>query len=168
MRDLREWQALARQPGRQCCIAIMELDGIRQIVETHGDSASARMIVSAVNIVAANLRLTDRVFRYDTGKVLIRLSGTDLASGKKLLMRLRETVARTGSPRIAAEGMDTPVTASFGVALLDPEVDVLESIDRADQALTLAKTAGRNRVIAWSRRSQRRAVAADRGQDVEG
>ena len=31
----------------------------------------------------------------------------------------------------------------------DPEVDALESLDRADQALTLAKTAGRNRVIVW-------------------
>jgi hypothetical protein len=28
-------------------------------------------------------------------------------------------------------------------------VDALESIDRADQALTLAKAAGRNRMIAW-------------------
>ncbi len=40
-------------------------------------------------------------------------------------------------------------TASFGLALLDPEVSVLESIDRADQALLLAKAAGRNRVISW-------------------
>jgi predicted signal transduction protein with EAL and GGDEF domain len=41
------------------------------------------------------------------------------------------------------------VTASFGIALLDPDVDALESIDRANQALTLAKTAGRNRMIVW-------------------
>jgi hypothetical protein len=33
--------------------------------------------------------------------------------------------------------------------LLDPEVTVTESIDRADQALLLAKTAGRNRAISW-------------------
>jgi PleD family two-component response regulator len=41
------------------------------------------------------------------------------------------------------------MTASFGVAMLDPVVDALESIDRADQALTLAKTTGRNRMIVW-------------------
>ena len=148
MRDLREWHALARQPRRQCCIAIMELDGIREIAATHGHSASAKMIVSAVNIVAANVRLTDKVFRYDAGRALIRLSGTDIASGTKLLMRLRETVGH-GVSRLATESLETPATVSFGIALLDPEVDVLESIDRADQALTLAKTAGRNRVIAW-------------------
>jgi hypothetical protein len=38
---------------------------------------------------------------------------------------------------------------SFGVAPLDPEVDVLESLDRAGHALTLAKTAGRNQMICW-------------------
>jgi hypothetical protein len=35
------------------------------------------------------------------------------------------------------------------MALLDPEVEAMESIDRADQALTLAKVAGGNRVVIW-------------------
>jgi diguanylate cyclase (GGDEF)-like protein len=148
MRDLREWHALARQPGRQCCIAVMELDGAREINATHGHSAGARVLVTAVKVIAAHLRLTDKVFRYDAGKFLIRLSGTDLASAKTLIMRLRETVTH-GVASVGADGVAFPVTASFGIALLDPEVDALESIDRADQALTLARTAGRNRVIAW-------------------
>jgi len=41
------------------------------------------------------------------------------------------------------------MTASFGIAMLDPEVDALVSVDRAEQALTLAKAAGRNRMITW-------------------
>ena len=41
------------------------------------------------------------------------------------------------------------MSASFGLALLDPESSVEESIERADQALLLAKTAGRNRAISW-------------------
>jgi diguanylate cyclase (GGDEF)-like protein len=148
MRDLREWHALARQPGRQCSIAVVELDGAREIIATHGHSAGARALVTAVNVIAAHLRLTDKVFRYDEGKFLIRLSGTDLASAKTLIMRLRETVTH-GVASAGAAGVAFPVTASFGIALLDPEVDALESIDRADQALTLARTAGRNRVIVW-------------------
>jgi diguanylate cyclase len=148
VRDLREWHALARQPGRQCCIAVMELDGAREITATHGHAAGAHALVTAVKVIAAHLRLTDKVFRYDAGKFLIRLSGTDLASAKTLIMRLRETVTH-GVAAVGADGVAFPVTASFGIALLDPEVDALESIDRADQALTLAKTAGRNRVIVW-------------------
>jgi diguanylate cyclase (GGDEF)-like protein len=148
VRDLREWHALARLPGRQCCIALMELDDVRGINETHGYSVGAQALVTAVKIVAAHLRLTDKVFRYDDCKFLIRLSGTDLASGKKVIMRLRDAVTHGLTP-VGADGVAIPMTASFGMALLDPEVDALESIDRADQALTLAKVAGRNRMITW-------------------
>ena len=148
IRDLREWHALARQPGRQCCIAVMELDDMQEINAAQGYSAGAQTLVTAVKVIAAHLRLTDRVFRYERNRFLIRLSGTDLASAKTLIMRLRETVTH-GVASAGADGVAFPVTASFGIALLDPEVDALESIDRADQALTLARTAGRNRVIAW-------------------
>jgi hypothetical protein len=33
--------------------------------------------------------------------------------------------------------------------MLDPEASVEESIDRADKALLVAKSAGRNRIVAW-------------------
>jgi len=148
VRDLREWHALARQPGRQCCIALMELDDIREINATHGFSVGAQALVTAVKIIAARLRLSDKVFRYDGTKFLIRLSGTELARGKTVFMRLRDAVTR-GLTSIGTEGVAYHVTVSFGIAMLDPEVDALESVDRADQALTLAKTVGRNRMITW-------------------
>jgi len=148
LRDLREWHALSRQPGRQCCIALMELDDVQQLNAMHGAATGTKALVTAVRIVAAHLRLSDKVFRYDESRFLIRLSGTDLASGKTVIMRLREAVTR-GLTTVGADGVVFNVTASFGIAMLDPEVDALESIDRADQALTLAKTAGRSRMIVW-------------------
>jgi len=65
-----------------------------------------------------------------------------------VIVRLREAVTH-GLTSVGADGVAFHVTASFGIALLDPAVDALESIDRADQALTLAKVAGRNRMITW-------------------
>ena len=41
------------------------------------------------------------------------------------------------------------VTASFGLALLDPHLPVEQSIARADKALYAAKARGRNRTITW-------------------
>jgi diguanylate cyclase (GGDEF)-like protein len=148
VRDLREWHALARQPGRQCCVALMEFDDPKAKGAVHGDSAGATPLVKAVKIVAAHLRLSDKVFRYDERKFLIRLSGTDLSSGKTVIMRVRDAVAR-GLSSIGADGIQCQMTASFGIAMLDPEVDALVSVDRAEQALTLAKAAGRNRMITW-------------------
>ena len=83
VRDLREWHALARQPGRQCCIALMELDDVRKIDAAHGHSVDAQTLVTAVKIIAAHLRLSDKVFRYDESKFLIRLSGTDLCPARR-------------------------------------------------------------------------------------
>ena len=82
----------------------------------------AQALVTAVKIIAAHLRLTDKVFRYDASKFLIRLSGTDLATGKKVIMRLREALTH-GLTSVGADGVAFHVTASFGIALLDPEVD---------------------------------------------
>jgi PleD family two-component response regulator len=41
-------------------------------------------------------------------------------------------------------------TASFGVAPLDPDCSVEQSLDNADQALCAAKSAGRNRAQLWT------------------
>ena len=148
MRDLREWHALARHRDRRCCIALMELDDVRDGNAALGRSLGARAQVAAVKIVAAHLRLSDKVFRYDASKFLIRLSGTELEPGKTVIQRLRDSVAR-GLRSIGDDGAAVHLTASFGIAMLDPDVDALESVDRADQALTLARTAGRNRMIVW-------------------
>lgn len=148
VRDLREWHALTRLPGRQCCIALMEVDDVLNINATHGYSVGAQALVTAVKIIAAQLRHPDKVFRYDASKFLIRLSGTNLTAGKAVITRLRDAVAR-GLTLVGADGVAVHLTASFGMASLDPEVDAMESIDRADQALTLAKVAGGNRMITW-------------------
>ena len=145
MRDLREWHALVRHRNRRCCIALMELDDDRA---APGRSLDARTQVAAVKIVTAHLRLSDKVFRRDASRFLIRLSGTELEPAKSVVQRLRLAVARGLQP--AREGEPSPErTASFGIAMLDPAVEVMECIDRAEQALTLARTAGRNRMIVW-------------------
>jgi PleD family two-component response regulator len=76
------------------------------------------------------------------------LPGADLATAHAVITRVRD--ALSGKLLIAgADGTTLQVTASFGLALLDPDDDVEQSIARSDQALLLAKTAGRNRAIAW-------------------
>jgi PleD family two-component response regulator len=63
--------------------------------------------------------------------------------------RLRDGLATQLIIGVGGSGPALQVTASFGLALIDPDVAVLESIGRADQALLLAKSTGRARIVRW-------------------
>jgi diguanylate cyclase len=145
---LREWQELAKRQVQPCCIVFMDLDHFKDINDRYGHHVGDEVLAGAVRCLSHCLRPYDKVFRYGGDEFLICLPGADLAIGQTVIKRVRESLA--GPPLVVGpEGIALQVTASFGLALLDPEVSVEDAIERADQALLLAKTAGRNRAISW-------------------
>jgi len=145
---LREWHALARQGIKQSCIVFMELDHLAAINDAYGHKVGDQAMIGAVRYLNEHLRPLDKVFRYGGNEFLIALPGADLATGRTVITRVREGLAEK-LLIVGPSGTAIHVTASFGLALLDPDVGVMDSIERADQALLLAKAAGRNRAISW-------------------
>lgn len=88
------------------------------------------------------------MYRYGGEEFLVCLPNTQLATAESLINRLRERLA-THAIDVDKHGRIT-VTASFGVAVLEPGDDVNLAIEHADHALLCAKSKGRNRVCAWS------------------
>ena len=145
---LREWRELARRNVQQCCIAFMDLDHLKEINDRHGHGVGDQVLAGVVRHVTEHLRPYDKVFRYGGDEFLISLPGADLEIGKKVIGHIREQIA--AAPHIASPaGYPVATTASFGLALLEPDISVEDSIDRADKALLVAKAAGRNRVCSW-------------------
>jgi diguanylate cyclase (GGDEF)-like protein len=87
------------------------------------------------------------VYRYGGEEFLICLTDTDVETGHAIVDRLREELASL--PFEASGKGKFHVTASFGLAALDPDMAVERSIDRADKALYRAKAEGRNCVVGW-------------------
>lgn len=146
--DLHKRRALAQRGVQQCCIAFMDIDQLKRINDTHGHPVGDSVLAGTIRYLSDHLRPDDKVYRYGGDEFLIALSGADLATGQKVITRVRKGLAK-GLAVLGPGGVAVHVTASFGLALLDPEVGVTESVDRADQALLLAKTAGHNRAISW-------------------
>ena len=67
--------------------------------------------------------------------------------GFETLERLRVELSLL--PHDVQAGEPLRVTASFGLAPLEPGIPVEETIERADKALYGAKEAGRNRGLIW-------------------
>ncbi|MGB7904892.1 MAG: diguanylate cyclase [Steroidobacteraceae bacterium] len=148
LRELREWHELAKRHVQTCCLVFMDLDHFKDINDRCGHHVGDAVLAGAVRFLIQHLRPYDKVFRYGGDEFLIALPGADLALGQMAIRRVRDGLER--QPLVSGpDGSGLPVTASFGLALLDPEVSIEESIERADQALLLAKTAGRNRAISW-------------------
>jgi diguanylate cyclase (GGDEF)-like protein len=146
--ELREWHELARRGVQQCCIVFMDLDHLKEINDTCGHVVGDRVLAGAVQYVTGHLRPYDKVFRYGGDEFLVSLPGIDLPNAQHLVERIREGFGRAPFV-IGADGSPIHATASFGLAPLDPNVSVEESIDRADKALLMAKGAGRDRAISW-------------------
>ena len=91
------------------------------------------------------LRAQDMAARYGGEELLLLLPDTTQAAALELAERLRQAIA---TMRVRCDPVQLSVTASFGVAQLQPGQSAEQWIERADLALYRAKRQGRNQVCA--------------------
>lgn len=144
---LREQQELVKRHAQVCYIAMMDLDNFKAINDLHGHSAGDRVLAASVHYLIKHLRPYDKVFRYGGEEFLLCIPYTELTPGYGRVRELGEGLAALEID-IGGEEL-VHISASFGLALLDPDIPVEKSIDRADKALYAAKSAGKNCVQIW-------------------
>lgn len=145
---MREQQELVRRDVTSCVIVMMDLDHFKAINDAHGHLVGDRVLIACARYLRSNIRPYDRLFRYGGEEFLLCAPNADMKAARSLVERLRKGLAALtfdGSDRTAFH-----ITVSFGLSLLDPQLPVEQSIDRADKALYSAKSAGRNRTVIWN------------------
>ncbi len=145
--NLREQRELVVRNVQACTVAMVDLDHFKVVNDKYGHAVGDKVLVDISHYIMAHLRPYDRVFRYGGEEFLICLPNADLEVGFSIIDRLRQEISSL--PFEAARNERFHVTASFGLALLAPDLTVEQSIDNADKALYTAKAMGRNRATVW-------------------
>jgi diguanylate cyclase (GGDEF)-like protein len=127
---------------------MLDIDHFKQVNDSYGHGVGDQVLKAIVERLRV-VRVSDILARYGGEELVALCPETNAQEAERLAERLclalRERDIETTDGPIS-------ITASIGVATLEGDVENLDVlIDRADQALYIAKSAGRNRVQVYGR-----------------
>jgi diguanylate cyclase (GGDEF)-like protein len=124
---------------------IVDIDHFKQFNDRYGHLIGDRVLREVAHLLQESLRESDVLGRYGGEEFSILLPVTDARAAVRAAERLRQHVADMS---IQTEAGELHVQLSIGVAEIDAETPTLQAlINRADQAMYMAKQAGRNCVV---------------------
>jgi two-component system cell cycle response regulator len=135
--------ASARRHGRDVSVVLLDIDRFKAVNDALGHAAGDEVLRHVAGVLAHELRAEDLASRWGGEEFLILLPDVPATGAATTAERLRAAVAAAPGAAGAPQ-----VTASFGWATWDGEESVEALVARADDALYVAKGAGRNRVAA--------------------
>jgi diguanylate cyclase len=144
-------EAMAREVGRArrrdapMCVALLDIDNFKRINDTYGHETGDQALVHLAQVVKATLRPQDTLARVGGEEFVIILSDTRLDDAVQAMVRVQRELTRKF---FLHRNEKLLITFSCGVAELAGEEEPADAVKRADQAMYLAKRAGKNRVLA--------------------
>ncbi|MFC4932657.1 diguanylate cyclase [Massilia sp. GCM10023247] len=134
----------ADRNGRAFCLCLLDIDFFKRVNDTYGHSAGDAVLRAVARTVEAQVRGSDCFGRYGGEEFLLMLPETPAADALVLTERVREAIEKL---RCLEAGSEIALTVSIGVAEYRMGEAIGLSVGRADEALYLAKSSGRNRVV---------------------
>jgi len=137
-------QALARtrRTGRMVAVCYLDLDGFKVVNDRFGHAGGDTLLVEVTNRLKGCLRTDDTLARLGGDEFVLLL--TELAQPQEARLALERVLSAIRQP-VEIEGKSVAVSASIGVTLYPAdEVDADTLLRHADQAMYLAKEAGKS------------------------
>lgn len=126
-------------------LLLLDADYFKQVNDSHGHSAGDEVLRHLAQLLRHTLREDDFIGRVGGEEFLVLLPYTSRAEAILVAARLRERLARQPC---RLESLTLPITLSMGLALSSEGKRLREVIDLADRRLYLAKSSGRDQLVA--------------------
>lgn len=138
----------AKRNRTPLCLLLADLDHFKSVNDNYGHPFGDQILQKVAEVLMATVRTVDLASRYGGEEFAIVLENSDAEDARVLAERMREKIAQLN---LGCADTPVPVTVSIGIACFPKHCgEKGRLIDQADQALYLAKKAGRNRTVVWS------------------
>jgi diguanylate cyclase (GGDEF)-like protein len=125
-------------------VIVIDIDHFKRVNDLRGHYGGDRVLRQMGEILGAQTRKTDGLGRWGGEEFVIVCPGASLASAAERAEKLRNKIRDANF--IPEDPL--PITASFGVATSHADQSFEDVFQQADQALYLAKSRGRDCVVA--------------------
>ena len=129
-----------RRYGQRLSLMILDVDHFKKINDLYGHSIGDQVLIDLSNTIRSSLRGSDSLTRWGGEEFVILCPNTTAETVSKLAERLRKEIASVKFREVGN------ITLSFGVAECGAEETWEQWLHRADEALYLAKSGGRDQV----------------------
>jgi diguanylate cyclase len=136
--------ASAKRRDLPLCVALLDIDNFKRINDTLGHSAGDAALVHLADVARSCLRPQDSLSRFGGEEFVILMPDTTLDQGIEAMTRLQRELTKRYFLR---DNEKLLITFSAGVTQLAATEQSSDALRRADEAMYLAKRAGKNRVM---------------------
>lgn len=140
----REFSRFQRESNR-LSVLMLDIDHFKSVNDTHGHAIGDQVIAKLVSVVTKCLRVEDLVGRLGGEEFAVVLVETDGAQAEAVANRIRNEIKQVEFP-----GSTGPFSITISIGLSEPvpyDKNISSALNRADEALYMAKQTGRDRVI---------------------
>jgi diguanylate cyclase len=140
---LDDWVRLPGADKDNSALALIDVDGFKEVNDRHGHIAGDRALQDIAGIMSSCVGEQDTVARYGGDEFCVILRNRSRAEAERVLERMRALAQRGADAR----DEDAAPTLSIGAAMYSRHADTGAMwIHMADEAMYEAKKGGRNRV----------------------
>lgn len=137
---VRQEMARSRRYHQPLSLIMVDVDHFKNINDTLGHTRGDVVLRVISDAIAENLRQSDYLFRYGGEEFVVLSPQTDREGIRILAGRIKSRVEKLRVPGVPS------LTVSLGLVSSSEDMDCGAMLDKADEALYVAKARGRNRI----------------------